>query len=96
MDPRFSGLRGFLKPFGQLFADTMQSRFCRALGNTGDPRDFGETCQCDADCNEFFPTCLPSGRYCSIYGCTEDPTLCPEGIECQDVFGLFSFCKTPA
>ncbi len=75
-------------PFGQ------DPRVCvECLG--GAPRDFGETCQCANDCNEDFPVCLPSGRYCSVYGCTEDPTLCPEGVACQDVFGLFSFCQRP-
>ncbi len=61
----------------------------------GAPRGFGEDCQCDEDCSVDFPTCLPSGRYCSVLGCTENPDLCPEGVECKDVFGLFSFCKKP-
>lgn len=61
----------------------------------GEPRGFGEDCQCDEDCVAEFPICLPSGRYCSVLGCTENPDLCPEGVECKDFYGLFSFCKKP-
>lgn len=75
-------------PFGQDPAVCVE-----CLG--GEPRGFGEDCQCDADCVAEFPVCLPSNRYCSVYGCTEDPGLCPEGATCQDVFGMFSFCKRP-
>lgn len=60
----------------------------------GEPRGFGEACECDSDCNEEWPTCLVNNNYCSILGCAEDPNItCPENATCEDVFGVFSYCK---
>ena len=60
----------------------------------GEPRGFGETCECDSDCGPDFPTCLVNSNYCSILGCLDDPNIvCPNGSTCQDVFGMFSYCK---
>jgi hypothetical protein len=60
----------------------------------GTPRGFGETCACNIDCAEEYPTCLLTNNYCSILGCLDDPNIeCPQGSTCTDVYGIFSYCK---
>ncbi len=58
----------------------------------GEPRPFGETCACDADCGPDYPTCLVTSKYCSKLSCTGDQDCPPEG-HCKDVFGIFTFCE---
>lgn len=72
--------------------DSLQNPKTCVMCLGGEPRGFGEDCECDSDCGPEFPNCLPSGGYCSIFGCAEDPNLCPEGATCQDMY-IFSFCK---
>ncbi len=60
----------------------------------GDPRGFGEACECNSDCGTDYPVCLTNNNYCSILGCLDDPNIeCPTGSTCTDVFGVFSYCK---
>lgn len=72
---------------------TSQNKFCvECLGGT--QRDFGETCTCGRDCNDTYPVCLLiTERYCSVLGCTENPSLCPTGSHCRDFMNLISFCE---
>ena len=71
---------------------TSQNKFCvECLG--GSPRDFGETCSCHLDCNDTFPFCLVTSKYCSVLGCNDNPAICPTGSHCRDLGGFTSFCE---
>lgn len=66
-----------------------------AAGATSCEIDFGDACEDDTDCGCAAPVCatLP-GNFLCTNTCDDDPGICPEGFECQDLSAFGDYPST--